>query len=78
MKAPVWVFILSLLFIGCAPHIIAGYDMNASKDKYKACLEANPGDLQKCEQLRKLFEVDRAAVAAMGDGTPKGVILLNP
>lgn len=70
-------FVFTFLLVGCAPHLTAGWDMNTSKEKYKECLEANPDDHQKCEQLRKLFEVDRSAVEAIGDRRPKGVILLN-
>ena len=66
-----------LVISGCPPHVVLVSDMQSSKTKYKECLEAYPNDVSKCEGLKKLYEVDKDAVEAMGDQRPKGVILLH-
>ena len=66
-----------LVISGCPPNIVLISDMQSSKTKYKECLEAYPNDASKCEGLKKLYEVDKDAVEAMGDQRPKGVILLH-
>jgi hypothetical protein len=45
-------------------------DMLSSKKKYKDCLIANPNDHSKCEVLRKLYEIDKDAVEAVGSFLP--------
>ena len=45
-------------------------DMLSSKTKYKDCLIANPNDHSKCEVLRKLYEIDKEAVEAVGSFLP--------
>ena len=45
-------------------------DMLSSKTKYKDCLIANPNDYSKCEVLRKLYEIDKEAVEAVGSFLP--------
>ncbi len=66
-----------LVISGCPPNVVLISDLQSSKTKYKECLEAYPNDVSKCEGLKKLYEVDKDAVEAMGDRRPKGVILLN-
>ena len=41
------------------------------------CLEAYPNDVSKCEGLKKLYEIDKDAVEALGNQRTRGVILLN-
>ena len=74
-----------LVISGCPPSAVLMSDMQSSKTKYKECLEAYPtvmgvgiNDVSKCEGLKKLYEVDRDAVEAMGNQRrTRGVILLN-
>jgi hypothetical protein len=48
----------------------AQMDILSSKTKYKDCLIANPNDHSKCEVLRKLYEIDKEAVEAVGSFLP--------
>ena len=66
-----------LVISGCPPHIALKNDMQSSKTKYKECLEAYPNDVSKCEGLKKLYEIDKDAVEALGNQRTRGVILLN-
>jgi hypothetical protein len=59
------VVVACLAITGCQhPGIVAMKNMNSSKDNYKDCLKAFPGEPSKCETQRRLFEVDRDAVEA--------------
>ena len=66
-----------LVISGCPPNQLIIGDMHSSKTKYKECLQAYPNNVSKCEGLKKLYEIDKDAVEAMGDRRPKRVILLN-
>ena len=67
-----------LVISGCPAHVVVLSDMQSSKTKYKECLEAYPNDVSKCEGLKKLYEIDKDAVEAMGNQRrTRGVILLN-
>lgn len=69
--------LISLLISGCPPRVAMQSDLQSSKTKYKDCLIAYPHDASQCDTLRKLYEVDKDAVEALGEGRNKGVILLN-
>ena len=51
--------------------------MQSSKGAYKDCLTQYPNETEKCDGLKKQFEIDKQAVEAMGGSKPRGVILLN-
>ena len=72
MKILFGAFVSLLVFTGCSVHPIlsTGDDMQASKTKYKDCLIAYPNDHSKCEGLRKLYEIDKEAVEAVGSFLP--------
>jgi hypothetical protein len=60
------VVLACLAITGCHPRTSAGYDMQSSKGKYIDCLKAYPNDDSKCEGLRKIYEVDKGAMEAIG------------
>ena len=67
-----FVILVCLVLGGCTPatRMSAQMDVLSSKTKYKDCLITNPNDHSKCEVLRKLYEIDKEAVEAVGSFLP--------
>ena len=59
------IILVCLIMGGCPAHMTTGWDKESSKAKYKECLEAFPGDVSKCEGLKKLYEIDKGAAKAL-------------
>ena len=66
LRTTVAVILLGALVTGCGivAKVQAREDMQASKARYKACLEQNPQTPANCESARLLYEADLRAYIA--------------
>ena len=66
LRTAVAVILLGALVTGCGTiaKVQARHDMQASKARYKACLEQSPQTPANCESARLLYEVDLRAYIA--------------